>query len=75
MNRREDEYPQWICRECALDNHGMIIEGHISTMHMPDQDNPTDKCGWCGRNDVALTEPKDFGYPVFNPENKPLLSA
>ena len=60
-----DQYPAWICHSCALSNHGKIIQGHEATFHQPDKDNPHDKCGWCGRNDVALTEPRDFGYPIF----------
>jgi len=52
-------YPAWICAGCGKE-HGRIIPGHLSTFHEPDG---TYGCGWCGRKDVPLTEPRDYGHP------------
>lgn len=53
-----DNYPKWICIDCGH-KHGHFPEGHIATFHAGD------KCGWCGRDDVSVTQPRDFGYPKF----------
>jgi len=50
-------YPVWVCCECALkgrNNHGKNL---VMTWHMG-------ICGVCKRK-VAVTEPRDFGYPEF----------
>lgn len=52
------KYPTWICSACGQ-KYGTVIKGHMATYHMGD------KCGWCGRADVPVTEPRDFRYPVW----------
>lgn len=49
-----NEYPAWICAECG-DAHG--ARGRESTWHMG-------HCDWCGRSDIPITEPRDYGYPA-----------
>lgn len=49
------DYPSWICGECGS-KHGRR-EPDYATYHYGD------KCGWCGRDDAPVTEPRDFGYP------------
>ncbi len=49
-------YPAWICSACGF-KHGVVSVGHCATYHMGDA------CGWCGRDDVPVTEPRDYGYP------------
>lgn len=55
-------YPAWICEPCGRE-HGRVKNGHLATFHEPDQLETEDKCGWCGTQKEALTEPRDFGYP------------
>lgn len=50
------QYPAWICHECGM-THGHAHPEHVATYHMGDT------CGWCGRTDVPVTEPRDYGYP------------
>lgn len=50
-----DTYPAWICHDCGL-AHGSVIPD-CATYHMGDA------CGWCGRTDQPVTEPRDWGYP------------
>jgi hypothetical protein len=54
-------YPAWICHGCGVE-HGRVIEGHMASYHEPDGSYG---CGWCGRKDVPLTEPRDYGYPAL----------
>ena len=49
--------PDWVCSECGL-KYGARRPG-LATWHL-------DECGVCGRKDIAVTEPRDFGY--LNPE-------
>ncbi len=49
-------YPSWICRECGID-FGRQPHGHLATFHQG-------QCGWCEKDDVAVTEPRDYGYPI-----------
>ncbi len=50
----ENKYPAWICVPCGrLYGHGSKFAS--STMH-------TGACGVCGREDVPVTEPRDFGH-------------
>lgn len=59
-------YPKWICGRC-----GPIRGRHCvpcSTFHVGDENDPTDACGWCGSRD-ALTQPRDFGRPILQPED------
>lgn len=53
-----DDYPAWICRECGH-KHGRVTDG-VATFHTGDE------CGWCGRNDIPVTEPRDYGYPPMS---------
>lgn len=45
----------WICDPCGR-CYGRPREGHISCWHYG-------RCAWCGNDGVAVTEPRDFGYP------------
>lgn len=56
----KSDYPKTICRECALKNKGTIYQDHISCFHHG-------KCGWCQQM-KTVTEPRDYGYPIFNPK-------
>jgi hypothetical protein len=53
-------YPAWVCGQCAVAHGGIWAKGHVATFH----DGP---CGWCGEN-RAVTEPKDYGYPIYDGE-------
>ena len=48
-------YPDWICSVCGH-NYGRE-RPLLASYHIGGQ------CGWCGRDDVPVTEPRDFGYP------------
>ena len=56
-------YPAWICSSCGAE-HGRVMPV-FATFHEPDPKDTHDKCGWCRRNDVPLTEPRDYGYPPW----------
>lgn len=50
----KDDYPDWICSACGHtlgDERPLLATYHSGT------------CGWCGEEDVAVTAPRDFGYP------------
>lgn len=55
-------YPDWVCHTCGMD-YGAWYKGGVyigppdicSTMHLG-------TCGVCGATDVAVTEPRDYGY-------------
>lgn len=49
------EYPAWICTDCGR-KFGRP-RGSCATFHMGDP------CGWCERDDVPVTEPRDYCYP------------
>lgn len=51
-----DDYPAWICADCGR-KHGVQPSHHVATYHVGDP------CGWCGRDDAPVTEPRDFLYP------------
>lgn len=53
----EENYPAWICTQCAEDNHGKWPDLHLGTWHM-------DICDVCNK-ERAVTQPKDWGYPVI----------
>jgi len=59
-----DEYPAWVCADCGKKHGHMAIL--ISTYHVGSQ------CGWCGRMDVPVTEPRDWGYPTSPMDKKRL---
>jgi hypothetical protein len=50
-------YPAWICHACGI-QHGRPRDA-MATYH------EGDACGWCGRNDVPVTEPRDYNYPAW----------
>ena len=54
------DYPAWICAGCGAEY------GHVrpmnATFHEPGKG---ERCGWCGRKDTPLTEPRDYGYPAL----------
>lgn len=50
----KENYPIWVCSECALDAGGKNSRT-VSTFHM-------NICPVCGKY-VPVTEPRDFGYP------------
>lgn len=52
---RCERYPVWICHDCGV-KHGRP-RGQYATFHIGDA------CGWCSRDDVPVTEPRDYGYP------------
>ena len=49
------DYPAWICHDCG-NRHG-TSRGGESTFHVGSA------CGWCGRTDVPVTQPRDYGHP------------
>jgi len=51
----DDNYPDWICDDCARSHGGRWPEGHVATFH-------EDTCGWCGES-KDVTQPRDWGYP------------
>lgn len=59
-----EQYPSWICKECAENNGGKPREG-VSTHNFL-------KCGWCEEN-KSVTAPRNWGYPKFEAKkiNKP----
>jgi len=48
-------YPAWICGPCGEQLGSRIPT--CATWH------EGDACGWCGSANMAVTEPRDFGYP------------
>jgi len=61
-NNKEKKYPDWICHECGVAYGGWYKKGvyvgpgnHYATMHQGD-------CELCGATNVAVTEPRDYGY-------------
>jgi hypothetical protein len=59
------DYPDWICRDCGTSGGKMRHTAIVSTFHDPDPRDNNDICGWCGASNKPLTEPRDYGYPVF----------
>jgi hypothetical protein len=57
-------YPAWICADCGT----RLTKRHderCMTFHQPDPADIHDHCGWCGTNTKALTEPRDYGFPIY----------
>lgn len=52
---KTDEYPVWICSECAAAAGAKMGEKHVATFHM-------DVCDVCNHW-KSVTEPRDYGYP------------
>lgn len=48
------EEPTWVCFDCARQRGASPPEGHRYTIH-------PDTCGICKRENVPVTEPRDFG--------------
>ncbi len=57
----EKDYPTWICTECGFKyadpSKLRDPDKVVATWH-------TGECDVCGET-CAVTEPRDFGYPVF----------
>ena len=63
-------YPTWICHPCGVQYGSWYKDGeyqgpknHCSTMHY-------DTCGVCGKADVVVTEPRDYGHLIDGWDNK-----
>jgi hypothetical protein len=59
---KQPDYPTWVCHTCGMDYGSWYKNGTYtgppnicSTMHLG-------TCGVCGATDVAVTEPRDYGY-------------
>lgn len=61
----DNYYPQWICHSCGVKMGRYCVM--VSCYHNGDFNDENDRCGWCG-SAASLTEPRDYGYPKFNPE-------
>jgi len=48
------EYPAWICIQCGVEYGRNSVNG-FATYHLG-------KCDICGRDDVPVTEPRDYGH-------------
>ena len=55
MMTQPDAYPEWICCDCG-EKHGRPSRRE-ACMHIGSP------CGWCGRDDVPVTQPRDYGWP------------
>jgi len=63
MSRLKDpDYPTWVCDKCGQDYGTWYKKGsyvgpphYCSTYHMG-------TCGVCGSENVAVTEPRDYGH-------------
>lgn len=59
--KKHQPYPAWVCEPCgrkyAEAQGTKIIQ--VQTYHTGDS------CGVCRRDDVPVTEPRDWGYPDF----------
>jgi hypothetical protein len=77
--KRTKPYPAWVCNDCGV-KYGAWYQGgsysgpknHCSTCHY-------DSCDVCGKNDVVVTEPRDYGHLVSgwdtrNQEEAPTLN-
>jgi ribosomal protein S27AE len=45
----------WICYKCGA-SLGKVFKNHLPTWH-------SGKCDYCGKNNISVTQPRDFGYP------------
>lgn len=54
----DEDYPTWVCTECAEAAGGKMPVDHLATWHY-------DKCDVCGGEKKTVTQPRDFGYPKF----------
>jgi hypothetical protein len=52
--------PAFVCTECAEKAGGKMHPEHAATWH-------NGECGICHKT-KAVTEPRDFGHPVFKDE-------
>lgn len=55
MTNPSINYPTWICYDCGEKYGRGMAPGHVMTWH-------PDTCDICGRQEVACTEPRDFGH-------------
>jgi hypothetical protein len=62
--KRTKPYPAWVCNNCGV-KYGAWYQGgsysgpknHCSTNHYG-------TCGVCGKTNVSVTEPRDYGHLV-----------
>ena len=50
-----NDYPDWICSPCGHkhgDQRPLLASYHVGG-----------PCGWCGGENIPVTEPRDFNYP------------
>jgi len=51
----DDDYPSWVCSDCARKAGAKWPKDHLATFH-----NGT--CDVCGEK-AGVTQPRDWGYP------------
>ena len=56
-------YPSEICGPCGRKHGRLPSPGHVATYY-------PGTCGWCGKTEIVVTEPRDWGYPRHE-ERKP----
>lgn len=52
-----EDYPGWICTDCG-EKYGRA-RGTTATVHVGSP------CGWCGRDDVPVSDPRGWSYPKW----------
>lgn len=68
-NKKQRKQIDWVCNDCGskygrwYQPGGLFPETHFATYHM-------NTCDVCNTKDVAVTEPRDFGYLVKLPESE-----
>ena len=74
MHKRKP-YPDWICHPCGMTWGIWYLKGEYvgpsdscSTMHL-------DTCGICNKENVSVTEPRDYGHLKKNWDIKFLIST
>lgn len=61
VKRNKHPYPQWICAPCGS-KYGRT-DCKVATWHI-------DTCDLCKKEDVRVTEPRDYGHLKPGWENK-----
>lgn len=64
---KNDEYPSWICSQCARAAGGSMNHKHICAWHMG-------LCQVCNEW-KEITQPRDFGYPKVKANIDPVKCA
>jgi len=60
-NKKQRKHINWVCNDCGgkygkwYQPGAIVPKQHCATYHF-------DTCDVCGTSDVAVTEPRDFGY-------------